>query len=68
MTHSPLKMMRPLFLDTPRHIALSDSRGVRLFEGHFEAGAPLPIVLGHHRSGAALTGVSLYKGLSTGTL
>ena len=36
---------RTLTLDTARHVALSDSRGVRLFEGHFEAGAPLPLVL-----------------------
>lgn len=40
-----LSRTRPLVLDTARRVALSDARGVRLFEGHFEAGAPLPLVL-----------------------
>lgn len=40
-----LTQTRPLLLDTARHVALSDSRGIRLFEGHFEAGSPLPLVL-----------------------
>jgi hypothetical protein len=40
-----LARTRPLVLDTARHVALSDERGVRLFEGHFEAGQPLPLVL-----------------------
>lgn len=40
-----LKGTRSLILETARHIALSDSRGVRLFEGHFEAGVPLSIAL-----------------------
>lgn len=40
-----LTRTRPLVLDTARHVALSDGRGIRLFEGHFEAGSPLPLVL-----------------------
>jgi hypothetical protein len=38
-------LTRQLTLATTRHLAITDNRGVRLFEGHFEAGATLPLVL-----------------------
>jgi len=38
-------LTRNLPLATTRHLAISDARGVRLFEGHFEAGLTLPLVL-----------------------
>ncbi len=38
-------LTRNLPLATTRHLAITDNRGVRLFEGHFEAGLPLPLAL-----------------------